>query len=172
MSIHDLLVTQVKNPSKFNDRLYLGGMATSRNVAGLRSLGITAVMNLTDEELGHDKVGFKSHTLFIQDGEPCTTKKVAEFIEVMKKWKASDESVLIHCHAGISRTSAMTIAWLMYEHLWEIEGFSTEPWKAEEVDLRELWSFYEGQVKLVRPIIMPHQALKDSVMKYFKEQYA
>lgn len=149
-------------PSKLTDRIYLSGFHATSNPAFLESLGITAVINLTPDDNGLSDKGFEVHQISIEDGKELPVKYVAEFIEVMRAFIVEEgHVVLIHCHAGISRTSSFAIAWMMHE------------WGCHKgIDLRTAWSAGEDEVRAVRPIIMPHYLLKRAVIEYFKTRSA
>jgi protein-tyrosine phosphatase len=143
-------------PSKLTDRIYLSGFNAANNPAFLAGLGITAIVNLTADDNGLAEKGFEVHQISIEDGEELPIRFVAEFIEVMKAFMEEGHVVLIHCHAGISRTSTFAIAWLMYERGCH-----------KDTDLRTAWSECEDEVLAARPIIMPHYLLKRAVIEYF-----
>jgi predicted protein tyrosine phosphatase len=144
------------NPSRVSDRLYLAGAATAREHDKLRELGITAVVNLTPDDFGCAEAGFKVYKVSIDDAVALDARHVAQFIAKMEDWEASGETVLIHCHAGISRTSSFAIAWLMHKR-------GANP----QSDLLTIWSQCEDIVGAARPIIMPHYLLKRAVLEHF-----
>lgn len=146
------------NPSQLAPRLFLAGAATAREHERLRTLGVTAIVNLTPDDFGCEAAGFKVLHLKINDAEAMLDAKrtVARFIEQMDAWEASGETVLIHCHAGISRTASFAIAWLMHQRGCHRDS-----------DLRGEWSRAEDRVGHARPIIMPHYLLKRAVLEYF-----
>lgn len=143
-------------PSKFSERLWLSGASTAGEHWRKRQLGITAVANLTPEDFGCGEAGFKVFQLQIEDAEELDPAVVGQFIAQMQEWERSNETVLIHCHAGISRTSSFTIAWLMH-----LRGCTRDS------DLRSEWSACEDLVREARPIILPHYLLKRAVLDYF-----
>lgn len=145
------------NPSKLSDTLYLAGAATAREHAKLRDLGITAVVNLTPDDYGCADAGFKTLHIKIEDAALIDPALVGQFIRQMEQWEQSGETVLIHCHAGISRTSSFAIAWLMHK-----AGCNADS------DLRYAWSKGEDAVGRARPIIMPHFLLKRAVIQHFE----
>lgn len=157
------LFVDTSNPSKLSERLYLAGAATAREHDKLREMGVTAVVNLTPEDFGCEAAGFKVLHLKIEDAaemlDPVAT--VGRYLAQMDAWHASGETVLIHCHAGISRTSTFAIAWLMHQR----GAKSTS-------DLRGMWSRAEDEVGAARPIIMPHVLLKRAVLHYFESRAA
>ncbi len=151
------------NPSQLAERLYLAGIATARDVALLRATGITAIVNLTPDDPGCEAHGFKVLQLAIDDAAVMLdpVKTVGRFIAQMEAWEASGETILIHCHAGISRTASFAIAWLMHKR-----GCNASS------DLKAEWSRAEDRVGAARPIIMPHYLLKRAVFEYFASRPA
>lgn len=147
------------NPSQLSERIFLAGAATAREHTELRALGITALVNLTPDDYGCAEAGFKMLHLAIDDAVALDPANVARFLAQMIAWEESDETVLIHCHAGISRTSAFAIAWLMHKR-----GANAES------DLHTMWSDAESLVEIARPIIMPHYLLKRAVLDHFAQR--
>lgn len=165
MSDHDFnvnpLFVDVSNPSKLSDRIYLAGAHTARQHDLLRSLGITAVVNLTPDDYGCEAAGFKVCHIKIEDAAALPDEPIKRFLATMDEWERDGEVVLIHCHAGISRTSSFAIAWLMHK-----AGAN------HDCDLRGLWSRFEDAVGVVRPIIMPHVLLKRAILNHFDARSA
>jgi predicted protein tyrosine phosphatase len=155
------LFEDVSNPSKLTDRLWLAGAATARQHDVLRSLGITAVVNLTPDDYGCEEAGFKVCHIQIDDAAALDTEPIVRFLSTMDEWERDGDVVLIHCHAGISRTSSFAIAWLMHR-----AGAS------HDTDLRAMWSRFEDAVGAARPIIMPHYLLKRAILNHFDARAA
>ena len=150
-------------PSRLTPTLYLSGMWSARQHDALKELGITAVVNLTPDDDGCEAAGFKVLRIGIDDAAEMLRPDVtiARFLRQMEEWEASGETVLIHCHAGISRTSVFAIAWLMHRR-----GCNAQS------DHRTMWSACEDEVGAARPIIMPHYLLKRAVLNYFAQKEA
>lgn len=100
----------VSNPSQLAPHLWLAGAATARQHELLRQLGITAVVNLTPDDFGCAEAGFKVLHLKIDDGADLPDGVLDTFLSAMDDWERAGEVILIHCHAGISRTSSFAIA--------------------------------------------------------------
>lgn len=152
------LYVDVSNPSQLDEHIYLAGCATARQHELLREIGVTAVCNLTPDDYGCADAGFDVFRVPIDDATEINESVVGKFLAQMDKWEAEGAVVLIHCHAGISRTSAFTIAWLMHKR-----GANARS------DLRTMWSQCEDAVSVVRPIIMPHYLLKRAVIEHFEK---
>lgn len=148
--------------TRWNTRLYLGSGLDACNVQLLQSHGVTAVANLTDDNMGEHLVTtgvpypFKTLVLGQLDGNLIPDATIRSFFAWMDETWAEGHTILLHCHAGISRTPSFFIAWLMHR-----QGCTNA------VGLRDVWSKWEDQIGLRRPIIQPHYKLKSSVLNYF-----
>lgn len=96
--------------------LYLGSSQTSKHLDGLRSLGITHIVNLAGK--CHHPADFVYGTYHIEDGvskSKCEKNLplILQFIDQARREKATNR-VLIHCRAGMSRTPFVAIAYLMH----------------------------------------------------------
>lgn len=108
-----------------NDWLYLGDItgASCRHV--LDSLSIKNVVNCTDDE--ENKFDGDSclqyHRVNVSD---CDTSNIAQYFdtvfEFIDKAREREQKVLIHCHAGVSRSATMTIAYLMRRNKWTLKS--------------------------------------------------
>lgn len=101
------------------------GSATelSDNLAWLSDQGIDAIVSLTEEPLPDESMAahsLRSTHIPIPDGTAPTPEQIDEFIALVVAAKAQDESVAVHCLAGLGRTGTMLAAWSIYE------GMSTE----------------------------------------------
>jgi predicted protein tyrosine phosphatase len=133
------------------ERLWIGDANDGRNIEALKSRGITAAFNATQETDGWPE-DFKLNTPYLRldqpDGYPISTDKLDRFKMFMdEQYEANKKTILIHCAAGISRASTFTILTLMLYH-----------------DMT--WDAAENLVRSVRPIIFPHPLLKSSVLAW------
>ncbi len=152
---------EVREITKFSDRIWLSGIVGAGEFNKLKELGITAVANLTHDDIGAKAAGFNCLVLNQYDGDVIPAVTLEIFLKWMdNRWENGDK-ILLHCHAGISRTPSFLIAWFMHK-----QGMNRD-W-----DLRSEWSNYEDKIVLVRPIIMPHYKLKTSIIRYFEEKAA
>lgn len=111
---------------------------------------ITAVMSCVqpDERTflpPHDR---KRSFIEINDGEAYPFHQLTKALEQLDLWLQDGEVVVVHCAAGISRSSSTIIAHLMGHGL--------------------TWDEAESEVRAARPIIMPHPNLKRSILEYYK----
>lgn len=136
--------------SRLSEYLYLGDQNDATTPGRLESVGIGAVCNLTELTDGlapHWRDQDRYIRLNQADGYPISHAVITEFLAWMISQRTSSRRVLIHCAAGVSRTSAFAILWLMFC------GFS--------------WDEAEAMVKAARPIISPNPVLKESILAYF-----
>jgi protein-tyrosine phosphatase len=146
--------------SKVSERIYLGAAKEAIQESLLQEHGVTAVANLTAEYFGCDMDKFKYLQLDQDDTVEIPFEKIAKFLAWMDEREAAQDTVLIHCHMGISRTPAFLIAWWMHR-----SGATSNS------DLRALWSEHEDIIGGIRPIIQPHNALKRSILAFFGYTY-
>lgn len=142
--------------NRLNAQIWLGAEYDVLDVDALGKSGVTSVLNMTRAP-DH---AFVRHVLDTQgvvsqycqldqdDGYPLSEDALRRGLEFLSGQLARNNVVLIHCAAGISRTAAMAIAFLM------TVGFS--------------WDEAELLVKNARPITLPHPELKRSVLQFFK----
>jgi len=115
---------------------YLGSYENASNLKQLRHLGITHILNMADElenkfankttDSSSQDPSIPSFT-YLKCGVDDTSsdnigkffQKAIDFIDDAKKDPTS--RVLVHCAMGISRSSAVAIAWLMKEKLMNFE---------------------------------------------------
>jgi protein-tyrosine phosphatase len=129
------------------DLIYLSDANEARDIDLLHKHGIQAVCNLTPETDNLNRDEFVVLRLDQQDGQPIPEHVIGRFLEWMHERMVASQRTLIHCAAGVSRTGAFAVAWLM------ACGFD--------------WAEAEQEVNRKR-LIQPHQALKDSVLAYFR----
>ncbi|MBF0207869.1 MAG: dual specificity protein phosphatase family protein, partial [Oligoflexia bacterium] len=121
--------------AKITDRLFLSSVKPAEDMALLRELGITHIVNITGHKHHSSVLRYppKFPTVFqylhiVTDDEmdaamlrdfPTFEERFVrpgfDFIEHALADSNGRERVLVHCEAGISRSSTMVIAYLMHE---------------------------------------------------------
>eukprot|EP00013_Stygamoeba_regulata_P006041 CAMPEP_0177639568 /NCGR_PEP_ID=MMETSP0447-20121125/6090_1 /TAXON_ID=0 /ORGANISM="Stygamoeba regulata, Strain BSH-02190019" /LENGTH=747 /DNA_ID=CAMNT_0019141603 /DNA_START=122 /DNA_END=2365 /DNA_ORIENTATION=- len=103
--------------SKITDNIYLGSETVSRNRKLLKQLNITHILNCAGTACPNSyPTEFDYKTLYLADGKgvdiQCVFYSVMDFIN-----EAVDNGgkIFIHCHQGVSRSSALLIAYLMWK---------------------------------------------------------
>jgi hypothetical protein len=139
--------------SRLSPRVYLGRFADGRD---WRAGGVDAVCNLTQDD--HDPR--PTHYLWLrqEDSAEIPSWKIAEFLRWMRQQYLAGRTVLIHCHAGISRTSAFAVFWMMWQDRVPADG-----------DLASAWSAREDHVRRCRDCIEPHWKLKQSLLQFYRK---
>ena len=106
--------------SRITDTLYISGKEDCMNLSVLQKNGITHIINMTTDIPNHF-IENQIHYLNLQalDSHKQTLSQFFQiafgFIEAAKE---KNGRVLVHCHAGISRSSSMVIAYLMWSRGW------------------------------------------------------
>ena len=107
-----------RTPNQITERLYLGSLDSTherdrlleRNIKGILSLGVKAIV--VSKKI---KVEFIDILDVVESQLDVHFKQCFKFIDSILETGAN---VLIHCHAGISRSSTVLLAYLMYKNLW------------------------------------------------------
>lgn len=109
--------------SRILGHLFLGGQKPAMNKAMLQEAGITHVLNCAggacDNYFPNDFV-YKTYDIGdgVSEDIACLFFESLEFIEEAVRSKGK---VLIHCHQGISRSTAFVICYLMWKNNWDYE---------------------------------------------------
>jgi len=108
---------QSEEPSEILPNIFLGSAFHSKNGKLLQKLGITHILNVAEEVELNDGNGFKVHHVKLHDTleETVHFETIFEFIDSMEP----HEKILIHCMAGISRSSTVVIGYLMRNNKWD-----------------------------------------------------
>jgi protein-tyrosine phosphatase len=146
---------QILPMTQYEDRLYLGCMRDATTRAWLEEAGITAVCNLTQDDYPPTTPNY----LYLNqlDGEYVRPQTIDRFVGWMRAQHRRGETILIHCHAGISRTSSFAIFWTMLRDC-----------VSRDADLLAEWSAREDRMKQFRRIIEPHWKLKKSLLRWYE----
>jgi len=105
--------------------LFLGSYENAKTDKQLSSLGITHILNMADElENPHAAEKYVYRKMGVNDTREDDIKQhIMQAISFINESRASSPSsrILVHCAMGISRSSAIVIAWLMVENKWTYE---------------------------------------------------
>ncbi|PKA46263.1 Protein-tyrosine-phosphatase MKP1 [Apostasia shenzhenica] len=105
-----------KECSKVADHVYLGGDSVARNREILRQNGITHVLNCVGfvcPEYFKSDLGYK--TLWLQDNpNEDITSILYDVFDYFEDVREQGGRVLVHCCQGVSRSTSLVIAYLMW----------------------------------------------------------
>ncbi|EDR22956.1 dual specificity protein phosphatase, putative [Entamoeba dispar SAW760] len=134
-------------PNKIDEHIYLGSLDSTRNrdiliernITGILSLGVKAIIVSKKIQVEYIDIGDLASEAIDQYFTKCF-----EFMDSIIK---GGGSILIHCHAGISRSSTILIAYLMY---------------------KKMWSYKEAVIfiKKKRPIISPNSGFEKQLINF------
>lgn len=105
-----------KECSKVADHIYLGGDAVARNREILKQHGITHVLNCVGFVCPeYFKSDFVYKTLWLQDSpSEDITSILYDVFDYFEDVRAQGGRVLVHCCQGVSRSTSLVIAYLMW----------------------------------------------------------
>lgn len=103
---------------QIDDNLYLGGLSASSNLSLLNQHGITSLCSALSAGSHFGKhPGITYHTIDIDDTPSANIKQfVPEAIRFVDRELRAGKKVLIHCAAGISRSSSIAVAYFMAKY--------------------------------------------------------
>jgi len=107
---------KIYNFAKVNDDYYRGGQPLGEDYAQLAALGVTTVINLTNEEDGREEekrlveqYGMKYLNIPMTTRKPPTEAEIAAFLTAVDE----EGDVYVHCVGGRHRTGVMTAIYRM-----------------------------------------------------------
>jgi predicted protein tyrosine phosphatase len=103
---------------QIDDNLFLGGLSASSNLSLLNQHGITSLVSAlsSGSHFGRHS-GITYHTIDIDDMPSANIKQyIPEALKFIDKELRSGKKVLIHCAAGISRSSSIAVAYFMAKY--------------------------------------------------------
>lgn len=115
-------VTTKRNPQPFEilPHLYLSCRKAASNRKCLENNNISRILNVTSEESEYQHLdGFSYFQIAVEDShEVNMLQHLPLAFSFIEEARLAQEKVLVHCHAGMSRSVTVVIAYLMkyYEH--------------------------------------------------------
>jgi len=99
------------------DFLYLGSYENAKSKQQLKDLGISHIVNMASELDNEYPNDFKYLSCRLDDiSTDSLTKHLEEALNFIDEAKSTNSRVLVHCAMGISRSSALVIAYVMRAH--------------------------------------------------------
>ena len=113
--------SRVPMPSEILPHLYLSCRKGASNRQGLEMNNISRILNVTTEASEYQHLdGFIYHQIAVEDiHEVNMLECLPRAFAFIEEAKASNEKVLVHCHAGMSRSVTVVLAYLM-----KFQGFT------------------------------------------------
>jgi len=109
-------------PSLILPNIYLGGIEDCLDKAKLQELGIKKIINVAGEIDNYYPNLFEYHKFPCKDDpEEDISSLFIQVFDILKEASESATGVLVHCYAGISRSSTIIIAYLMQLYQWSME---------------------------------------------------
>ena len=112
-------VNQILEADKDHGELYLGNIFAAYSEEILTTLKIGAVLTVAD----HTDLSFKNRTHKVIKVEDQETENLGkyfdEMVEFIEENRRKMVNVLVHCFAGVSRSSSAVIAYLMKYLGWD-----------------------------------------------------
>ena len=121
-------------PYQILPHLYLGGRKVATCLPSLNSSGITNVLNVTSSVPNQFvSAGLTYKQIAVEDSHDVNMMQhLPEAFDFIEKARENREKVLVHCHAGMSRSVTVILAYLMkfynhtldsaYEHVKQIKS--------------------------------------------------
>lgn len=143
----DIITSNIEYPSLILNYLYLGNYIDALNYDKLKYMGITAIVNCSKElEDGGD---FKYLRLDMYDStdQHIPLEYFNSVFNLIENEKNRGGKVLIHCYAGISRSSTFVIGYIMWKY---------------KVPYNTAYLY----VQSIRDIVKPNDGFKNILLKY------
>lgn len=102
-------------PVEIFPHLYLGNALTAACMQDLQRLGITAILNVSSTCKNHFTSNFLYKNIPVDDSHNTLLSNwFSDAITFIDEVKGAGGKTLVHCHAGVSRSATICIAYVMY----------------------------------------------------------
>ena len=130
------------------DQLYLGGADQAGSAQVLQDLMITHILNITEESFIHVDNSLKCMNISVLDDyEADLLNELPKAIIFINKALKEGGRLLVHCKLGVSRSSTVVLAYLMYSRHWTLMDAL-------------------GFLRKRRPIIQPNSHFMEQLQQY------
>lgn len=133
--------------------VYLGARPFSRDVAPLRKLGVTGVVNTCEEYAGpiieYEKHGIDQLRVPTIDFTEMKLDDIEKGVEFVQRHLDEGGHVYIHCKAGRARSATIAVCWLV---------------AAQDITPEEA----QAKVLLARPHANPHIYQRKNVQEFYR----
>jgi hypothetical protein len=151
--------------SKIADNLYLGNIPNALELSNSKWDKFWAILNCTDDPvLDYMQTESKFDVVRLNhwDGQPYLGHSITTGIRYIDENLKANSNVLVCCHAGMSRSPGMMVAYLMHQYLEQIPR--------NKQTGKDRAAAYKEALRVVikcRPIIQIHPAIDLSIRQYF-----
>ncbi|GAB1607565.1 dual specificity protein phosphatase 4-like [Argonauta hians] len=102
------------HPVEILPHVFLGDHCHARNIDLLKKLGMTAVINVSSSCSNYFPNDFRYLTIPVEDSQYADLSSwFQQAITFIDQEKSVGGRVLVHCHAGVSRSATVCLAYLM-----------------------------------------------------------
>jgi len=159
-------VTGVPNMGKISDHLFRGAQPDISNLAELRNLGITTIVDLRSESFHTrdleraraESLGMRFVSIPVAGFSNPTSAQVAQFFSLLRQ--TPPENVFIHCHFGEDRTGVFIAAYRIAFEKWSADQALSE---MDAFGFHPTW--HPSMITFVRQF--PDRMQSDPVLKAF-----
>jgi len=133
--------------------LYLGSERNASNLQALTLLGVEAILNMASECKNHFPLHFEYKSIDIfDDPDLIIDSYLDEAASFIDRVISEGRPVLVHCYMGVSRSSTVTLVYLM---------------KYRGMTLQDAYD----HVKIRRPKVCPNSGFMAALIRYEKALY-
>lgn len=101
--------------------LYIGSYEEASDLEWLKKRGITRIVNMSEEHPNYFPNNFHYYRADAYDHPSQSLLRIfQEGYKFMIRGSMNGGTILVHCHAGISRSSSMIIYYLMKTYKWPL----------------------------------------------------
>ena len=176
--------------------LLMGRVELSRNMYGLAKLGVTHILNATDDEPNNFPMQFVYLKLPVRDDTYANIGELfPQAIEFFQRVESKKGKIYVHCTAGISRAPSMVLAYLVAERkialrdahdyllsirpiiaindhfLFQLAELELEQGEGSSVTHTKTWMFYEfNRIRSDIDKIRPHVGLLKTTLALWRKR--
>ena len=164
-------IEDLKSMSKITDRLYLSDWQVSCNEVLLKKNKIKAIICLNKNKKPksvmkmYNKLGIKHYFIYIDDlaNENISKHMVPAYLVMNEHITKQNEHLLVHCTAGISRSSTIILYYLMRKYILSLQESKHSILNDKSVAKRKIYSHVYDYVKSKRSIINPNHGFQNQL---------